>query len=62
MYLIDKIHEKDMIMTIMCQDLKVLGKSVGGKSAKVLSYEVKKVKELSDGVTETQILQTLWKK
>ena len=39
--------------------LKVLGKSVGGKNAKVLSYVGEMVKELSDGVTETQILQKL---
>ena len=45
--------------------LKVLGKSVGlsrrveCKSAKLWG---EMVKELSDGVTETQILQKLWKK
>ena len=40
--------------------LKVLGKSVRVecKSAKLCGM----VKELSDGVTETQILQKLWKK
>ena len=38
----------------------ILGKSVGEcKSAK---FWGEMVKELSDGVTETQILQKLWKK
>ena len=43
--------------------LKVLGKSVGGQNAKVLKkLWGEKVNELSDGVTESQIVQKIWKK
>ena len=42
--------------------LKVLGKSVGGLECKSAKLWGEMVKELSDSVTETQILQKLSKK
>ena len=35
-----------------CKFKGILGKSVGGKNAKVLSYEVKCIKELSDVMSQ----------
>ena len=55
-----KWHPKDAVMTK--RTLKVLGKSVGGVECKSAKLWGEMVRELSDGVTETQILQKLWKK
>ena len=58
--MVPKLHK--IVLAWMHECLKVLGKECRRVECKSAKLWGEMVKEFSDGVTETQILQKLWKK